>query len=138
MDATNRNAVQARRPRRIPEEYGDEPRQVPEAPKEEIRRTPAAPAENGWRGAPVREDPPAVRDNRFEAEETYRREEALPEPIPARTKRRRRLNVSDLFSNPEEDLREIEAPQDVIDRRKAYREPVYPRGWKQNEENRNE
>ena len=48
--------------------------------------------------------------------------------------RRRRLNVSDLFSNPEEELYDFEAPQQLIDSRKAYHDPVYPRGWKKSED----
>ena len=58
------------------------------------------------------------------------------EPSPIMTGRRRRLNVSELFSDPEEDLRPFEAPQHVIDSRKAYHDPVYPRDWKKSEENR--
>ena len=58
------------------------------------------------------------------------------EPAQIVFRKRRRISVSDLFSDPEEELREIDAPQDIIDRNKAYREPVYPRGWKQNEDNR--
>ena len=54
-----------------------------------------------------------------------------PEPIAPR--KRRRLSVSELFSDPEEELQMFDAPQDVIDRSKAYHEPVYPRGWKKSE-----
>lgn len=57
------------------------------------------------------------------------------EPAPVVMKKRRRISVSDLFADPEEELKQIDAPQDIIDRNKAYREPVYPRGWKRNEEN---
>ena len=50
--------------------------------------------------------------------------------IPVQSSRRRkRLNVNDLFSSPEEEIYEFDAPQNLIDRKKAYREPVYPRGW---------
>jgi len=49
-------------------------------------------------------------------------------------RRRRKINVNDLFSSPEEELYEFDAPQQLIDRKKAYRDPVYPRGWKQNKE----
>lgn len=45
------------------------------------------------------------------------------------SRRRKRLNVNDLFSSPEEEIYEFDAPQNLIDRKKAYREPVYPRGW---------
>ncbi len=52
---------------------------------------------------------------------------------PAVPRRRRKLNVSELFSNPEEELQQCDAPQHVIDSRKAYRNPVYPRGWEKDE-----
>ena len=51
------------------------------------------------------------------------------------SRRRKRISVGSLFSNPEEELYEFDAPQHLIDSRKAYHEPVYPRGWKKNEEN---
>ena len=57
------------------------------------------------------------------------------EPTPIAPKRRKRINVSELFTDPEEELHQFDAPQHVIDSRKAYRDPVYPRGWKKNEEN---
>ena len=53
---------------------------------------------------------------------------------PTGPRRRRKLNVSDLFTNPEEELQQFDAPQHVIDSRKAYRRPVYPRGWEKNED----
>ena len=56
------------------------------------------------------------------------------EPTPIVPRRRRRINVNELFSDPEEELRPFEAPQHVIDSRKAYHDPVYPRGWKQRED----
>ena len=52
---------------------------------------------------------------------------------PVTVGRRRRLRITDLFTDPEEELRQLEAPQNVIDSSKAYREPVYPRGWKKSE-----
>lgn len=55
--------------------------------------------------------------------------------LPVMARRRRRISVSDLFSDPEEELRPFDAPQRVIDSRKAYRDPVYPRGWNKGEEN---
>lgn len=83
----------------------------------------------------------------------YRRPASVPVPLPVNEKekssdgreetgilqpvmykRRRRLNVSELFSDPEEELRTIEAPQHVIDSQKAYHQPVYPRGWKKSED----
>lgn len=56
-----------------------------------------------------------------------------PSSIPA-PRRRRRISVSDLFSDPEEDIREFDAPQHIIDSRAAYHDPVYPRGWKKSED----
>lgn len=50
-------------------------------------------------------------------------------------KRRRKLNVSDLFADPEEEIQQFDAPQHLIDSRKAYRKPVYPRNWENKEEN---
>ena len=70
-------------------------------------------------------------------QETETEPAAEPEEsyIPATMRsRRRRLNVSDLFSNPEEELYDFEAPQQLIDSRKAYHDPVYPRGWKKSED----
>lgn len=51
------------------------------------------------------------------------------------SRRRRRISVSELFTDPEEELRQFDAPQHVIDSRKAYRDPVYPHGWKKSEDN---
>lgn len=56
------------------------------------------------------------------------------ETAPISTRKRRRIRVSELFSDPEEEIHEFDAPQHVIDARKAYHEPVYPRAWKKNEE----
>ena len=56
---------------------------------------------------------------------------------PVITRRRRRVNISELFSDPEEELRLFDAPQHIIDSKKAYHEPVYPRGWKKGGENGN-
>jgi hypothetical protein len=54
--------------------------------------------------------------------------------VPIRPRKRRSLNVSELFSNPEEELFEFDAPQKVIDSKKAYHEPIYPRDWKKSED----
>ncbi len=51
-------------------------------------------------------------------------------PAALRPRKRRRISVNELFSDPEEELLEFDAPQDIIDRKKAYHAPVYPRGWK--------
>ena len=53
---------------------------------------------------------------------------------PVTQKRRRRINVTELFTDPEEELRQFDAPQHVIDSHKAYRDPVYPRGWQKSED----
>ena len=53
---------------------------------------------------------------------------------PVLYRRRRRINVSELFSDPEEELHPFEAPQHVINSQQAYHEPVYPRGWKKSED----
>ena len=56
------------------------------------------------------------------------------EPNPVAPRRRRRINVTELFADPEEELRQFDAPQHVIDSRRAYRDPVYPRGWQKSED----
>lgn len=56
------------------------------------------------------------------------------DPNPLAPRRRRRINVTELFTDPEEELRQFDAPQNVIDSRKAYRDPVYPRGWQKSED----
>ena len=58
--------------------------------------------------------------------------EIRPE-IMTQRKRRRRLIVGDLFADPEEELYQYERPQQLIDKDKAYRQPVYPRNWKKDE-----
>ena len=40
-----------------------------------------------------------------------------------------------LIYDPEEELRQFDPPQQIIDSRKAYRDPVYPRGWEKSEDN---
>jgi len=68
-----------------------------------------------------------------EAEAEGREERDTPQLM--KTKKRRRISVSELFADPEEELREFEAPQQIIDSRRAYHDPVYPRGWKKSEDN---
>ena len=58
--------------------------------------------------------------------------EAKPE-IMTQRKRRRRVVVSDLFTDPEEELYQFETPQQLIDKNKASHQPVYPRNWKKDE-----
>lgn len=70
-----------------------------------------------------------------QADETEQNDDYLSraerkEPTPIAPRRRKRINVSELFTDPEEELHQFDAPQHVIDSRKAYRDPVYPRGWK--------
>lgn len=60
-------------------------------------------------------------------------EENVP-AVSAEPRRRRRIRVNELFTDPEEEIHEFDAPQHVIDARRAYHEPVYPRGWKKSEE----
>lgn len=69
-----------------------------------------------------------------EADWNSGRREERNEPAPVTQRRRRRISVSELFSDPEEELRQYDAPQHVIDSRQAYHAPVYPRRWKKNEE----
>ena len=56
------------------------------------------------------------------------------EQNPVAPRRRKRVNVAELFTDPEEELKQFDAPQNVIDSRRAYREPVYPSGWKKSED----
>ncbi len=49
---------------------------------------------------------------------------------PVTGRKRRRVRVTDLFSDSEEELYDFDAPQQVIDRHQAYRKPVYPKDWK--------
>lgn len=67
-------------------------------------------------------------------DETVQEEERTDKPdIMTRKKRRRRLAVGDLFTDPEEELRQYEKPQHLIDKHKAYHQPVYPRNWETDE-----
>ena len=49
-----------------------------------------------------------------------------------RPRRRRRINVGELFSDNGNDVYDFDAPQNLIDSQKAYHQPVYPREWKGN------
>lgn len=49
---------------------------------------------------------------------------------PVTGRKHRRVRVTDLFSDSEEELYDFDAPQQVIDRHQAYRKPVYPKDWK--------
>ena len=76
-----------------------------------------------------------IRTEETEQSDYYSPRAERKEPTPIAPRRRKRINVSELFTDPEEELRQFDAPQHVIDSRKAYRDPVYPRGWKKNEDN---
>lgn len=117
------------------EEPAEEPRAAKreEAPATVTGAGYVVPADSPYRRPVHREQPAAAEENR-RMEETGPFREEKPEPIPVPGRRHRRISVSDLFADPEEELKEIAAPQDIIDSQKAYREPVYPRGWKQNED----
>lgn len=60
----------------------------------------------------------------------------VPEPVIR--PRRRRINVSELFGNPEEEMIRFTPPKPVIDQTEAYHTPVYPRNWKENGDSANE
>jgi len=94
---------------------------------------------------PIEEPQPALvtpAGYRVPADSPYRRPPSQNEPnetgrmlgaAPV-TRRRRRLNVATLFSDAEEDLMASQKPENIIDRRQAYHEPVYPRRWRENGE----
>lgn len=106
-----------------------------EPPREEA---PAAPPLVTAAGYVVPEDSPyrrpAAKQKRPDpAAETENYEEDQSTRIPS-SRHRKRLNVNDLFNSPEEEIYEFDAPQNLIDRNKAYRQPVYPRGWNREKE----
>ena len=116
----------------------------PETPKDEktyptpresvpVTVTPAGyhvPADSPYRRPPSAAAP--VQTQETETVSTGRQETGKAQPVLYR--RRRRINVSELFSDPEEELHPFEAPQHVINSQQAYHEPVYPRGWKKSED----
>lgn len=73
-----------------------------------------------------------------QAEDTHGVRQETGKTQPVLYRRRRRLNVSELFGDPEEEIRSFDAPQNVINSQEAYHNPVYPRGWKRNEEGKQE
>ncbi len=119
----------------------ERPRRRAAEPDERVYRRPAA-DDYGRQEEPVsrsrREQEPVLRtpvSREYIAQEDYPetiKEQEAAAPVVFR--RRRRISVSDLFSDPEEELKQIYAPQDIIDMNKAYGQPVYPRGWKRNED----
>ena len=136
------NPREERTPRRAAEPAEREYRRPAEADERVYRR----PADD----YSLPEEQPVSRSRRAQAQDSvirtpvsreYIAQEDYPETerpqedaAPVVFRRRRRISVSDLFSDPEEELKQIDAPQDIIDMNRAYRQPVYPRGWKQNED----
>ncbi len=115
----------------------------PEGPKEEKtyptprEAVPVTVTPAGYRvpaDSPYRRPQPAapVQEKETEAVSAEKQETGKAQPVLYR--RRRRINVSDLFTDPEEELHPFEAPQNVINSQQAYHEPVYPRGWKKSED----
>ena len=116
----------------------------PEATKEEkiyptpsesvpVTVTPAGyhvPADSPYR----RPQPAAAPVQEQEAEAIYAGKQETGKDQPVLYRRRRRINVSELFADPEEELHPFEAPQNVINSQQAYHQPVYPRGWKKSED----
>ena len=101
---------------------------APEPKPAEIRKSTAINA-----GYDVPDDSPYRRPRQqasYDGDSTAYRNEQKDEPVNLQPRKRRRINVTELFSNPEEELYAIDAPQEVIDSRKAYHDPVYPRDWK--------
>ncbi len=107
------------------------------AAEQKVNEEPPSPATVTKAGYHVPADSPYRRpETRTEKEPVTRQAEAAEDTErqnPVTVGRRRRLRIADLFTDPEEELRQMEAPQNVIDSSKAYREPVYPRGWKKSE-----
>ena len=109
----------------------------PAAAEHKVNEEPPAPATVTKAGYHVPADSPYRRpEPKTETESAARQPETREDTErqnPVTVGRRRRLRITDLFTDPEEELRQLEAPQNVIDSSKAYREPVYPRGWKKSE-----
>ena len=107
------------------------------AAERKVNEEPPVPATVTKAGYHVPADSPYRRpEPKTETEPVARQPETREDTerqTPMTVGRRRRLRITDLFTDPEEDLRQTEAPQHVIDSSKAYREPVYPRGWKKSE-----
>lgn len=112
-----------------PEENIPESKETVPAPDTVTKSGYVVPADSPYR-RPAERIPPKYEDETG-TDAGPRREETAP----IAPRRRRRIKVTDLFADPEEELRQFDAPQNVIDSRKAYHDPVYPRGWKKNEEN---
>ena len=93
------------------------------------------PADSPYR-RPVKQNaaPPEEDRSNLQEADAVPAERSKEPPISLKPSKRRRLRVNELFADPQEELIEFDAPQDIIDRKKAYHEPVYPRGWKKNED----
>ena len=89
-------------------------------------RKPEIPAASPYRRPIPQPEPVSVSGD--EAENSGRNPEPVVHP------RRRRINVAELFGNPEEDMIHFDPPKPVIDQSEAYHNPVYPRNWKDNGE----
>ncbi len=110
------------------------PAPVPETPPLTTKAGYTVPADSPYR-RPAKQSPlvPEIKEEQTdeaEAELLYGEKER---PVALKPRKRRRISVNELFSNPEEELLEFDAPQNVIDSKKAYLNPVYPRGWKNSE-----
>ena len=104
-----------------------------ETPGEEVLVTSAGytvPPDSPYR----RPAPPPRTDGVADDREDTTAESYRNEPRPVVPRRRRRLRVGSLFSDPEEDMQEFDAPQYLIDRKQAYHDPVYPSGWQKSED----
>ena len=47
---------------------------------------------------------------------------------------RRRIRISEFFSDQAEDYRHTREPQELIDANEAYHKPVYPKRWRDPED----
>ena len=108
---------------------------APESPPLITNAGYSVPADSPYR-RPVKHEPVQPEEDRTSRQEKPIEPEVREKetPVSMKARRRRRISVNELFSDPQEELIEFDAPQDIIDRKKAYHEPVYPQGWKKNED----
>ena len=104
----------------------------PDLPETRYTAEKRYPADDSPYRRPVPEPVMSGQNERSEKHETGRIQDSAVRP------RRRRINVSELFGNPEEDMIHFTPPKPVIDQAKAYHSPVYPRNWKENGDSSNE
>ena len=111
-----------------------QPARVPEAPPMATKAGYTVPADSPYR-RPAKQSPlvPEIKEEQTDEAEVELLYEEKEVPVTLKPRKRRRISVNELFSNPEEELLEFDAPQSVIDSKKAYLNPVYPRGWKNGE-----